>query len=120
MDKKEILIIDDEVDFRLDVAEMLVEQGYKVTTASNGQEALRHLREATRKPDLITVDMKMPVKDGYEVQREIKELYPHIPLILISGFLPSALKLEGILAFFSKPLNKWQFLDAVEHYVNVV
>lgn len=114
--QKEILIIDDEVDFRLTVAEILVEQGYKVITAKNGEEALRIIRGQNKTPDLITVDMNMPVKNGIEFQQEMKELVPEIPVIMISGLRPMHLdKLKGIRAFLCKPLDKFELLHTIKN-----
>lgn len=116
-EQKEILIIDDEVDFRLSVAEILVENGYKVITARNGQDALRLIQENKKLPDLITVDMNMPVKDGLEFQQEVAELIPDVPLIMISGFIPKQLnKLKGIRAFLNKPLDKFELLNTIRNH----
>lgn len=114
-DKKEILIIDDEVDFRLDLAEILVEQGYRVTTASNGAEAIKHILNEGRTPDLITLDFKMPLKDGLAFKAELDQIKPEIPLIMISGFLPEQKKLRGLKACLSKPLDKQEFLSVLEN-----
>lgn len=114
--QKEILIIDDEVDFRLTVAEILVDQGYKVITARNGQDALRLIQENKKVPDLITVDMNMPLKNGIEFQQEITELFPDVPMIMISGFIPKQLnKLKGIRAFLNKPLDKFELLNTIRN-----
>jgi chemosensory pili system protein ChpA (sensor histidine kinase/response regulator) len=115
--KKEILIVDDEVDFRLSLAELLVEQGYKVSTAKDGMEAIQHLIGASKLPDLITVDMRMPIQDGISFKEELQRLQLHqIPLIVISGFLPDQLdSLNGIKAMLSKPFNKFELLHTIEN-----
>ena len=108
---KEILIVDDEVDFRLLLAEVLVEQGYRVTTAHNGHEALRHLELSGKSPDLITIDVNMPLTDGIELQEKISKMNPCIPLVMISGSLPKHLSLiTGVCAYLLKPLNKMELL----------
>ncbi len=113
--KKEILIIDDEVDFRLLLAEVFVEQGYFVSTARNGEEAIRHIKNTGKIPDLITVDVSMPVQDGYKFREEILKIYPHAPLIMISGSLPEATHdLNGVRAYLTKPLNKIELLSVLE------
>lgn len=114
--QKEILIIDDERDFRLSIAEILVDQGFKVITARNGQEALNILHSSEKHPDLITVDMNMPMKDGIAFQEEIKQINPHIPLIMITGFLPKQLtRLTNICAFLVKPLDKVELLATIQN-----
>lgn len=114
--KKEILIIDDEVDFRLLLAEVFVEQGYKVTTAKNGVEALEHIRHAARFPDLITVDVNMPVQDGMKFREEVLKINPDAPLIMISGFMPNQKKLNGVRAYLTKPLDKQELIDVIENH----
>lgn len=114
--KKEILIIDDEVDFRLLLAEVFVEQGYKVTTAKNGIEALKHIRESANFPDLITLDIDMPIQDGMKFREEILKINPDAPLIMISGFIPRQKKLKGIRAYLTKPLDKQELLSVIENH----
>lgn len=115
--RKEVLVIDDEVDFRLLLAEVFVEQGYKVITARNGEEALNYLRQAETFPDLITVDVNMPVKDGLYFREEALKLNPHAPIIIISGFLPAIeKKLSGIRAYLTKPLDKFELLEVLEQH----
>ena len=114
--KKEILIIDDEVDFRLILAEVFVEQGYKVTTARNGEDALEHILNSEKFPDLITIDVNMPVKDGLKFREEILKLNPNAALIMISGFLPQASHQPGVRAILSKPLDKIELLNVIENH----
>lgn len=113
--RKEILIIDDEVDFRLDLAEILVEQGYRVTTARNGAEAIQHILKEGHAPDLITLDYRMPLKDGLAFKAELEGIKAGIPLIMISGYLPEATALKGIKAALAKPLDKHEFLSVLEN-----
>ncbi len=104
---KEILIVDDEISFRLLLAEIFVEQGYRVTTAHNGQEALKHMQRANKLPDLITIDVNMPVTDGIELQQQISKMNANIPMIMISGSMPKTRNLlKGVCAYLLKPLNK--------------
>lgn len=114
--KKEILIIDDEVDFRLILAEIFVEQGFKVITAKNGEEALAHIRHSAKFPDLITVDVNMPVQDGMKFREEILKLNPHAPLIMISGHLPEVANMKGVRAYLSKPLDKLELINVIENH----
>lgn len=114
--KKEILIIDDEVDFRLILAEIFVEQGYKVVTAKNGEEALELIRHSKKFPDLITVDVNMPVQDGMKFREEILKLNPNAPLIMISGFMPKSKKMNGVRAYLTKPLDKLELINVIENH----
>lgn len=114
--KKEILIIDDEVDFRLILAEIFVEQGYKVVTAKNGDEALKYINRAEKFPDLITLDVSMPIKDGHKFREEILKINPEAPLIMISGHLPLGPQVHGVRAYLSKPLDKMELLSVIENH----
>jgi len=69
--KKKILIVDDEVQLRDMLKEELKDAGYEVDTAENGQAGLSKLKEY--KPDLIILDIKMPIMDGYEFFKELKK-----------------------------------------------
>ena len=60
-----ILVVDDEPDIRTSLADLLELEGYVVSTAENGQKALEHL-EAYGTPDLVLLDMRMPVMTGWE------------------------------------------------------
>ncbi len=83
MAKEKILVIDDEKEF-LDILKIRLNmEGYYVITAPNGMEGIRRVKED--KPDLVICDIKMPIKDGYEVLREIrKDVSKHLPVIMSS------------------------------------
>lgn len=69
---KTILIVDDETVARTTLADILVESGYKVVEAANGEEALEKARKEN--PDLALLDTKLPGMDGLEICRQIKEV----------------------------------------------
>ncbi len=81
---KKILVIDDEESIRELYRAELSDEGYEVDLAADGREALRRL-DAFR-PDLVTLDIKMPGIDGIEVLRRIREKNAPIPVILVSAF----------------------------------
>jgi CheY-like chemotaxis protein len=66
-----IMIVDDERDIRVLVREMLEREGYEVSEAGTGEECLKKLKD--EKPDLILLDIMMPILDGWEVSKRIKE-----------------------------------------------
>jgi CheY-like chemotaxis protein len=81
---KKILIVDDEESIRFLYKEELEEEGYIVECAKNGKEALEKL--TVFKPDLISLDIKMPVMDGIEALKRIREKERHLPIILCSAY----------------------------------
>jgi DNA-binding response OmpR family regulator len=81
---KRILIVDDEESIRLLYREELEEEGFEVEVAKNGEEALEKLPRF--KPDLITLDIKMPGMDGIETLKRIRESERQLPIIMCSAY----------------------------------
>jgi CheY-like chemotaxis protein len=81
---KKILVVDDEESIRFLYKEELEEEGYVVECATNGEEALEKL--LIFKPDLISLDIKMPVMDGIEALKRIRERDRRLPIILCSAY----------------------------------
>jgi CheY-like chemotaxis protein len=81
---KKILVVDDEESIRFLYKEELEEEGFIVELAQNGKEALEKL--PLFKPDLITLDIKMPVMDGIETLKRIREVERQLPVILCSAY----------------------------------
>jgi CheY-like chemotaxis protein len=87
-----VLIVEDEPDL-MDVASALfISMGYEVITASNSREALNLL--ATREIDILFTDVIMPGMNGIELATQAHEHYPHVRVILASGYPLPALRLE--------------------------
>ena len=85
MDRKRILVVDDEI-YIVHILEFtLTMEGYEVLTAADGEEALRKVEQD--RPDLVVADIMMPKLDGYEVCRRIRkdEEFGHLPVILLSA-----------------------------------
>ncbi|MFC1954442.1 response regulator transcription factor [Chloroflexota bacterium] len=82
--RKKILIVDDDPDIRDAISAVLEHHSYEVITASNGTEGLDKLRD--ERPDLMILDLLMPVMDGYEVLKELQDprrsKYGKIPILL--------------------------------------
>jgi two-component system cell cycle response regulator len=104
-----ILVVDDHPDNVEIIDARLSSRGYRIETAGNGEEALAKVLE--NPPHLILCDVMMPVMDGYEVSRRIKnhaEL-PYIPIILVTARDSTADKVEGLEAgaddYLTKPIN---------------
>jgi CheY-like chemotaxis protein len=83
---KRILVIDDEEDTRLYLTSFFADLGYSVSSACDGEEGLRRLRED--RPDLVTLDLMMPNKSGIKMFRELRK-DPELgatPVLMITGF----------------------------------
>ncbi|HET8654191.1 MAG TPA: diguanylate cyclase [Longimicrobiaceae bacterium] len=104
-----ILVVDDHPDNVEIINARLSSRGFRIETASNGEEALRMVHEAP--PHLILLDVMMPLMDGYEVSRRIKsdDSLPFIPIILVTARDSTQDKVEGLDAgaddYLTKPVN---------------
>lgn len=79
-----ILIIDDEKDICRLFKKVLVEEGYKVFTATSGQEGLSKIRKES--PSIVFLDLKMPMMDGIQTLCEIRNINKKLPVIMLTGF----------------------------------
>lgn len=109
--KKKIMVIDDDQDFRLSVCELLVDEGYIVTTAKDGETGLNNLVHQKDLPDLILVDLMMPIKSGLEFRREQLQLAEvnKIPVVFITGHG----YIEGETCLL-KPFDEREFKDVIK------
>ncbi|HEX4038343.1 MAG TPA: response regulator [Acidobacteriaceae bacterium] len=98
--KKTILCVDDN-EQTLAVRKFLLEtRGYRVAAALNGEQALERFREGG--VDLVLGDVLMPGMDGNEMVRQMKEIAPEVPMILISGTVKSFDRANRADAFLPK------------------
>ncbi len=84
MEKKRILLVDDEEGIQLLYREEFEDEGFDVDSAYNGTEALEKFQE--RQPDLVILDINMPGINGIEVLRRMKEINAELPVILSSAY----------------------------------
>lgn len=82
-----ILLVEDDQDIRETLQEVLLAEGYVVEIACNGQEALDCLRAATTLPNLVLLDLTMPVKDGLEFREEQQRdpILAGVPVVIMSA-----------------------------------
>lgn len=116
-----ILIVDDHADNRNAYASVLEHFGYEVATAGNGKEALDRAR--LLRPDLILMDLSMPVMDGFEATERLKddEATRRIPVVAVTahdgpGFRRRASEV-GMKGYLAKPCLPMHLLREVELYV---
>lgn len=116
IDRKLVLIVDDDSDLRITLGDVLVDSGYQVQLASNGVEALDVL-ERGLKPDLILLDLMMPVMNGWQFlrHRAAEPAFVEIPVVAISaaGSFIDAVDPADAEAFLRKPLSLDDLLNTV-------
>lgn len=115
-DRPRVLIAEDEALIRLDLAEMLAEEGYDVVgEAGDGETAVRLAGEL--KPDLIILDIKMPIMDGLAAAERIAE-GRIAPVVILTAFsqrdLVERARDAGAMAYLVKPFNITDLIPAIE------
>ncbi len=99
-----VLLVDDEVDFLESLGQRLALRGLNVVTAPSGQDALAEL--ARYPVDVVVLDVRMPGMDGIETLRQIKEEYPRIEVVMLTGHADLESSLEGMRFGFFDYLTK--------------
>ena len=115
-DAKYVLVVDDEEQLALAMKIRLQSQGYEVVTANDGQQALE--LAAQRRPDLIIMDVLMPVMDGYSCLRELNTRFGRgkIPIIILTARerMKDLFELEGIEDYVIKPFDHEDLLVRID------
>jgi two-component system chemotaxis response regulator CheY len=110
---QQILLVEDDTDIQEAMSEILTEEGFLVTTANHGAEGLAALAKPGYVPDLILLDLMMPVMDGHTFRRAQQDhpAYSTIPVVVISADRNAREKSETMqaAAFLPKPID----LDAL-------
>ncbi|MFQ6009196.1 MAG: response regulator [Candidatus Zixiibacteriota bacterium] len=111
-----ILVVDDELLIRDLLYDFFLGQGWQVSIAENGEKALEILR--TKEIDLVLADIKMPQMDGLTLTSEVKESFPDIPVVLMTGY-PSVESAVAALRnkaadYITKPFNINQLFKLVD------
>lgn len=121
--KPRILICDDEIHITKLMETILVPQGYEVCTAYNGKEALEMVDKC--QPDLILMDIMMPILDGFEVTRALKEkpATQTIPVIIVTAAADKQRRLKalelGADDFLTKPVDRVELRARVKSLLKV-
>ena len=120
MDRKKILVVDDEKDVLKVLKKGLTSEGYSVITASNGNEAMDLAK--SRRPDIIILDVLMPDMDGGEVARRLKDEpeTKDIPVIFLTGMFPPREENEDFRMvaehlLFDKPYEIFKLINVIEN-----
>jgi two-component system cell cycle response regulator DivK len=116
-----ILVVEDQEDNRQIVRDLLTTTDYEVMEAENGEEALAAV--AKQRPDLILMDIQLPVMDGYEATRRIKADpgLSDIPIIAVTSYALSGdeekARAAGCDDFVPKPFSPRELLAKIRKYV---
>ncbi|MFA6217167.1 MAG: response regulator [Candidatus Omnitrophota bacterium] len=116
---KKILVVDDEKELRELMVEKLLKNNYAVSSAGDGKEALRVA--VNEQPDLILLDVAMPIMDGYETCQELKKNIKtkEIPVVFLTGkdLDPQSINRRnnelGACGFLPKPSTFKELLDTI-------
>jgi len=118
---KRILIVEDQADNRQIIRDMLGATDYEITEAENGEQALVAI--AKERPDLILMDIQLPIMDGYEATRRIKDdpTTKSIPIIAVTSYALSGdeqkARAAGCDDFVLKPYSPRQLLTKIRQYL---
>ncbi|MBI3189411.1 MAG: response regulator [Ignavibacteriales bacterium] len=111
-----VLVVDDEEALRTVLSGELVNEGYHVGTAADGDEAIAIIKQQSF--DIVLLDIKMPKVDGFEVLKFIKKDYPTTKVIMLTAFadLKNAIESKKLGAedFISKPYDLVDLLTTIE------
>ena len=115
---KTILIVED-TEFNIDLLTQLLEEKYQLLVARDGAESL--LVTEKNKPDLILMDISLPVMDGYEAARQIHQRFETLPIIGISS---NAMKSDqeraiaaGCTDYLTKPIDEEILMKKLQEYL---
>ncbi len=118
------MIVDDE-DFVTVLAQrVLTDQGYRVIIARDGFQCLDLYQKHQQQIDLIILDFTMPLMDGSEVFNELREINPHVPVVLSSGFTEQDklrwMLAKGLRGFIPKPYTHEKLLLQVRSVLDAL
>ncbi|MEP6651770.1 MAG: response regulator [Myxococcales bacterium] len=115
-EKNRVLVVEDESTIRESLGDLLEDEGYEVSFAENGEQALSRLRSGVGLPDIIVLDLRMPVMDGWEF-RAIQKDDPalgYIPVVAVSADRSAPAVTISAQAYLQKPLDVSTLLRTIE------
>jgi CheY-like chemotaxis protein len=113
--EKNILVVDDSEINRLIIVESLKSKGFSTCEASDGQQAIDMI--VSRKPDLVLLDLIMPVMDGFDAMAKLHEMNIRVPIIVITAYLKensiNRCKELGADGFLTKPIKMQELFKLI-------
>jgi CheY-like chemotaxis protein len=112
-----VLIVEDDVELRDMMAQLLTLEGFVATAVANGREALDYLGRGDR-PDIILLDLMMPVMDGWEFRRKQQSdpALATVPVVVLSALDHRRAAEVDAVAFLKKPLDFDRLLELVRQH----
>jgi CheY-like chemotaxis protein len=109
------LVVDDEPAVRVVLGDILESAGHSAVVVADGEEAIERFRDEPF--DLVLTDLAMPRVSGWQVARAVKQMAPHVPVFLVTGFgvelTTEERRAHGVDLVLVKPLQIQEILDAV-------
>ena len=114
--KLSVLLVDDKEEFISALSQRLVLYGMEVCTATRGEDALAILQEKT--VDVVVLDVVMPGMSGLEILRRIKDIFPHIQVVLLTGHGTTKDGIEGMrqgaFDYLMKPVDIEELIEKMK------
>lgn len=115
---KRVLVVDDEDYVRQLLCRVLASKGYTVDAAADGREGLEKITAVH--PDLVLLDLMMPVMDGWQVLDALAQMEQHPPVVIVSAYVDRGRALKaGAVECLSKPFAIGQLLTTCEKALDV-
>lgn len=113
---RSLLIVDDQPGIRLLLKDVLTNEGYKISLAETGLEALEKIYEHTF--DLVILDYRLPILDGGAVVKKLEELNIRVPIIMMTGLIESMEDVvtnhEMVIDVIAKPFNLQDICERIK------
>lgn len=117
---RRILVAEDDLATRELIREILEAQGYQVVEASDGREALQKIAET--EPDLVLLDIQMPVLDGFAVLRELRQNFSTLRVVALTAYAMRGDREKALAAGFDaylpKPVDATALTQQIEHLLS--
>jgi DNA-binding response OmpR family regulator len=116
--RRRVLVVDDDPDIRESLTEALEREGYDVTAAADGDEALSQLLSSSAPPDLIVLDLVMPRRSGEDLLLVLRNsvTFVDIPVVVLSAHLGSPP--AGAIAWLRKPCKPAELLRVIARHID--
>jgi CheY-like chemotaxis protein len=114
----EVLVVEDDPNLREVYADVLAAEGYEVSVAANGKEALAILSDGAARPCVVVLDLRMPVMDGWDLAARMRDSqqWQSLPIIVVAAhyLVADEARRIGAAAWLQKPVSLTHLVSAVQ------